>query len=127
MNKLIYILILLCCSKILFAQKTRQDSILNIARIDVKRHKISRKAFAIFRKDRGNFSSDYLKPDSSTTSDFTLLKDSGYVQAYRAGMYKKTRTRRTTGHYILLGGAIYTAASLIAALVIIIALANGFN
>lgn len=127
MRKIYFILLLCNCSIMVCAQKKLEDSIVIIAKADVKRHKISRADFREFRRDRGNFSADYFKPDSSTTSNRTLLKDSTYVRTFRTAMYKKTRTRRTTGHYFLIGGAIYTGASFIAALVIIIALSNGFN
>ncbi|RZM24382.1 MAG: hypothetical protein EOO88_23005 [Pedobacter sp.] len=126
--KRIYYILLICSVPIaVFAQKTHQDSIIRVANLDAKRHKISGADFKEFRKDRGNFNAEYFRPDSSTASNVNLLKDSTYVQAFRTAMYKKTRTRRTAGHYILVGGAIYTGASFIAGLVIIIALSNGFN
>lgn len=127
MKNLLYILLILSCTLQLSAQQSHQDSVITIAKRDVKKHKLSRKAFKGFRSDRGNFRSDYLKPDSSTTNDYSLLKDSTYVQTYKEWMYKKSRTRRTTGHYFLVGGIIYTVASFLAAFAIILIIASGFN
>jgi len=127
MKKLLYIILISSCTLQLSAQQSHQDSIITIAKADVRKHKLSRAAFKGFRKDRGNFRSDYLKPDSSTTNNFNLLKDSTYVQTYKEWMYKKSRTRRTTGHYFLVGGIIYTVASFIAAFIIILLVASGFN
>jgi len=124
MKKLLYIILISSCTLQLSAQQSHQDSIITIAKADVRKHKLSRAAFKGFRKDRGNFRSDYLKPDSSTTSNYSLLKDSTYVQAYKGWMYKKSRTRRTTGHYVLIGSIINTVVSAAIGFIILTVVVN---
>jgi len=73
--------------------------------------------FPAYRRQR-ELASDFFKPIPSAVSDTTLLRDSVYVTAYREEAWKRTRSRRTFGHYAIIGGSVIGGASVIAGFVI---------
>jgi len=88
-----------------------QDSIMNVpkiinlAKMDGRRLRLSpvqRDQFVAAKKNAG---SDLFKPRAGIVSDVTLLNDSVYVKAFRVAAYKKAfgYRKRTAGHYILFG------------------------
>lgn len=103
---LMFTLLLMSFSAVkLQAQKTRKDSITRIAQADSKNFRLNKTDLKKFRKDRRNYNSDFFKPPK--VRDSTLLKDSLYLKAFRDAAYKKTRKRRTAGHYVIIGAANY--------------------
>jgi len=86
------------------AQTMNSDSVIRIARADAKNFKLSDADFQRFRKTGRNPNSDYFKPVAASNSQ--LLSDSTYVKTYREMAFKRTRKRHTTGHFILIGGAV---------------------
>ncbi|OAQ42255.1 hypothetical protein A5893_03850 [Pedobacter psychrophilus] len=107
---------------------SNNDSLKQAALADVNVFKLNKPDLITFRKaGRSNFRSDYFKPNTNTTRDTSLLKDSVYVQAFREAAFVKTRKRRTTGHYLAVGGAIYLGVSLVAALVIAVGLFQSYK
>jgi hypothetical protein len=110
------------------------DSIMNVPRIieaakmDGRRLRLSAIQREKFIADKKNSNSDLFKPRIGIVSDATLINDSVYVKAFRATAYKKAYRyrKRTTGHYVLVGGII--AVSAVAAFFVIgisIWVANG--
>jgi len=101
-----------------------RDSIADVARIttiaktDGRRLRLSTAQRQKFNADKKNVGSDLLKPRLNTVSDTLLLSDSVYVKAFRMAAYNKELKyrKRTTGHYILVGGIV--AASAVAAVLI---------
>lgn len=115
---MIFSLVLIVTSSIsLFSQTVSKDSIIKIAQTDVKLFKLSSEDFQIFRKNKGNYTSDFFKPKLGAVSDTLLLKDSVYVKAYRQAAYNKSLKKRTIGHYILVGGAVYAVLTVVVAIV----------
>jgi hypothetical protein len=111
-----------------------QDSLAAIARIitmaktDGRRLRLSNAQRQKFNADKKNAGSDLFKPALNTVSDTLMLSDSVYAKAFRLAAYKKAfgYRKRTTGHYILVGGV--AAASAVAAFFVIgisLWLANG--
>ena len=74
--------------------------------------------FPAYRRQR-ELASDFFKPIPSAVSDTTLLRDSVYVTAYREEAWKRTRARRTFGHYAIIGGSVVGGASAIAGFVVL--------
>ncbi len=102
------------------AQKKPVDSISKLATADVKRlFKLKNPELHNFRKYRYTSSSDYFKPSALNVSNPVLTKDSSYVNAYRTAAYYKTKKRRTTGHYILIGGVSFVGATTIVGLALL--------
>lgn len=104
--------LILQCAK---AQTSNKDSIVKIAKADVMNFRLNDDDLKRFRQNRHNRNSDYFKPLSINVSNRGLLRDSVYVKAYRELAYKKTKRRRTVGHYAIFGGI---------ALVIVLAIAT---
>jgi len=71
-----------------------------------------RTGFKTYRRNR-ELVSDFFKPDSSAVSNPALLKDSVYVKTYRAEAWKRTRKRRTFGHYAWVSAAVMGSAEVI--------------
>lgn len=93
------------------------DTISAVAKRDAKNFKLDNATWKLTRQRRSTASSDYFKPNKTYVRDTTLLRDSAYVTAFRHYAYKRNKHRRTTGHYILLGGEItvgIVAATLLA-------------
>ncbi|MBS1519590.1 MAG: hypothetical protein JST50_01235 [Bacteroidetes bacterium] len=87
------------------------------------RHNLAREYFALGGSEPGGFSnyrrnrelaSDYFKPVASAVSDTALLNDSVYVKAYREKAWRRTRHRRTAGHYVWVSGTALAGAEVIA-------------
>lgn len=116
---LVFSLIGLFLTADLQAQTLRKDSVVKDAFTDVKRFKLNKQQFKEFRKNKTNSYSDLFKPTKATVSDTANLADSVYVNAFRNAAYNKTLKRRTTGHHFLMGGVIYTAATLAATVVLL--------
>jgi len=116
---LVFSLIGLFLTADLQAQTLRKDSVVKDAFTDVKRFKLNKQQFKEFRKNKTNSYSDLFKPTKATVSDTANLADSVYVNAFRNAAYNKILKRRTTGHYFLMGGVIYTAATLAATVVLL--------
>ena len=111
-----------------------QDSLAGVARIinmattDGRRLRLSTAQRQKFNAEKKNAGSDLFKPALNTVSDTLMLSDSVYTKAFRTAAYKKAfgYRKRTTGHYILVGGIV--AASAVAAFFVIgisLWLANG--
>ncbi|MBS1532135.1 MAG: hypothetical protein JSU01_17670 [Bacteroidetes bacterium] len=75
-----------------------------------------RDGFQVYRRQR-ELASDFFKPIPSAVSDTSLLRDSVYVAAYREEAWKRTRRRRTFGHYAIIGGSVVGGATVIAGFV----------
>jgi hypothetical protein len=75
-----------------------------------------RGGFKAYRRSR-ELTSDFFKPVPLAVSDTALLRDSVYVKTYREEAWKRTRRRRTFGHYALVTGAVVGSATVIAAFV----------
>jgi hypothetical protein len=73
--------------------------------------------FPVYRRQR-ELASDFFKPIPSAVSDTALLRDSVYVTAYREEAWKRTRSRRTFGHYAIIGGSVIGGATAIAGFVV---------
>ena len=86
------------------AQSVSRDSATRAAQADVKNFRLNDADLDHFRKSGRNPNSDYFKPAIAGVSNSTFLKDSTYVKTYREMAFKKTKKRRTAGHYILFGG-----------------------
>ncbi|CAM3874239.1 hypothetical protein MUGA111182_14555 [Mucilaginibacter galii] len=124
MDKLLissYILCRLCVFEV-NAQPLRKDSVVKTAYNDVKRFKLYKEEFKKFKKNKTNSNSDLFKPTKATVSDTASLADSVYVNAFRNAAYNKTLKRRTTGHYFLVGGAVYVAVVAVASVVVLFVL-----
>jgi len=78
-----------------------------------------RGGFKVYRRNR-ELASDYFKPVPSAVSDTTLLKDSVYVKTYREEAWKRTRRRRTFGHYAWVSSAVIGGAEIIAVFVFLV-------
>jgi hypothetical protein len=76
-------------------------------------------AFQAYRRTR-ELACDFFKPTPSAISDTALVRDSVYVKTYREEAWKRTRRRRTFGHYALVGGAVITGAAVIAMWVLLL-------
>lgn len=71
-----------------------------------------RTGFKTYRRNR-ELASDYFKPDSAAVSNPALLKDSAYVKTYREEAWRRTRKRRTFGHYAWVSAAVMGGAEVI--------------
>lgn len=104
-------LIIGCFSIGLKAQTTQKDSLIKIAKTDVRKlFWLKRPELTTFRRYRYTSSSDFFKPNELNVSNPMLLKDLVYVNAYRINAYNSTKKRRTTGHYFLIGGISFVGA-----------------
>jgi len=74
--------------------------------------------FPAYRRQR-ELASDFFKPIPSAVGDTALLRDSVYITAYREEAWKRTRSRRTFGHYAIIGGSVIGGASAIAGFVVL--------
>jgi hypothetical protein len=74
--------------------------------------------FPVYRRQR-ELASDFFKPIPSAVSDTALLRDSVYVTAYREEAWKRTRSRRTFGHYAIIGGSVVGGVTAIAGFVVL--------
>jgi hypothetical protein len=97
----------------LLAKTTDNDALRSDTTIAIKQaqkdahgFKLSKADLKIFRQNRKNATSDFFKPTAATTANASLLQDSTYVKAYRAGAYHNALGQRTTAHYILVDGFI---------------------
>ena len=94
-------------------------SVEKVARKDALRNfKLNEHDFKEFRLNRRNRLGSYFNPDTSTVSNPAFLSDSVYVQTFRHFAYLKTRSRRTVGHYVLWGGAVFVTGAGILALMV---------
>lgn len=75
--------------------------------------------FPAYRRQR-ELASDFFKPIPSAVSDTTLLRDSVYVTAYREEAWKRTRRRRTFGHYAIIGGSVLGGVTVMAGFIFFI-------
>lgn len=82
--------------------------------MDARNFRLSKEEMADFRKNKKKYQSKYFEPKAENVSEPKLMKDPGYLQAYRDAVFKRTKRRRTAGHYILIGGVVYVAAAIIA-------------
>jgi hypothetical protein len=114
---IISLVLISAASNNLIAQTASKDSLIKIAQADVKYFKLNSEDFTIFRKNKGNYTSDFFKPKVGAVSDTLLLKDSVYVKAYRQAAYNKSLKKRTVGHYMLVGGAVYVGVTVVVAIV----------
>jgi len=90
-----------------------------VARKDALRNfRLNEPDFKKFRLNRRNRSGSYFNPDTSTVSNPAFLSDSVYVNTFRHFAYLKTRSRRTVGHYVLWGGAVFVTVAGILALAV---------
>lgn len=117
--------ILAVCSVV--AQQTKRDSVINRAAKDAKFLKLSDTDLKRFKADKANYSADFFKPNPGTTADSTLLADSVYVKAFRSEAYKRYVSKRSVGHYALLGVGAYVVISIIVALIIVATLAGNLK
>ena len=92
------------------AQHRDPDEIKKTAIKDARKFKLSKTDFANFRKTKPTKSSDLFKPKLENASQFSLLSDSAYVNAYRDAAYFKTQKRKTVGHHFLIWGVAVVAA-----------------
>lgn len=122
MKKLLGLSVLLLCifSTALNAQ-THADSIKKAVRKDVKKFKLSKGNFKIFKKGGISEKSDLFKPDVNVSKS-SFLTDTAYVNAYSAAAYRKTVKRKANGHYLLIVGT----GVVLAPVVLIILLNNAF-
>jgi len=109
------------------AQQTKRDSVINLAVKDAKFLKLSDTDLQRFKADKANYSADFFKPNAGTTADSTLRADSVYVKAFRSEAYKRYVSKRSVGHYALLGVGAYVAISVIVALVVVVILAGSLK
>jgi hypothetical protein len=96
---------------------------ITMAKTDGRRLRLTTAERQKFNNDKKNAGSDLFKPALSTVSDTLMLSDSVYAKAFRLAAYKKAFAyrKRTTGHYILVGGIV--AASAVAAVLIVAVIA----
>lgn len=99
----------------MFAQTRNSPAAVKAANRDAKDFQLDDKIWKEFKHRQIGPESDYFKPNKTTTSDTTLLRDSTYVQAYRSAALKRTMGRHTTAHYILVYGTTIAALALIGA------------
>jgi hypothetical protein len=101
------------------AQQNTNKKTIKIARSDVgRRFVLTKEEYKLYKKDKGNTTSDLFKPNSNTVSDTTLLADSVYVKAYRNFAYIKARSRADSRLIVIAGGTIIVACVAVAALII---------
>ncbi|RDC56499.1 hypothetical protein DU508_12995 [Pedobacter chinensis] len=113
---IINILICLVISNNCLAQNLQVDSIKAIAISDAKLFRLDQATLKKFKKNK-NSNSDYFKPNIYTTRNITLLSDSTYVKQFREIAYNQSLKRKTTGHYVLIGGVALVGSLLIISLV----------
>ncbi len=109
------------------AQQTQRDSLIKLAAKDAKFLKLNDSDLKRFKADKTNYSADFFKPNAGTTADSTLRADSVYVKAFRSEAYKRYVSKRSVGHYALLGVGAYIAISVVVALVVIVVLASSLK
>jgi C-terminal processing protease CtpA/Prc len=97
------------------AQTLSRDSIINIAKADAKNFRLNDADLKKFKK-KWKKTSDYFKPTKTNVSDTTLLRDSVYVQTYRYVAYVKTRSRHSTGYYVIFGAGTATWVAVLIAI-----------
>nr|WP_294948459.1 hypothetical protein [uncultured Mucilaginibacter sp.] len=95
-------------------------AIVKIVKADLKNFKLDKQLWKDFKARQFGVTSDHFKPVKAGVSDSTLLNDSVYVKAYRAGAAKKTSKRHTTAHYFLFAGG---ASIIVLAVVVLTAVA----
>jgi len=131
MNRKISILLLFLISGTqVFAQVAKNDSTdlkTKIAENDAKNFKLDKEIRKKYKKHHFDYHSDYFKPNESTVSNTSLLKDSVYVKAYRRAAYIRNIKRRTAGHYVIVGAEVLIVAYLVFAVIVIGSWAGAFN
>ena len=115
-KKLLFILLFTIAAGKLFSQTISRDSARAKGKADARHFRLDRTDMQSFRRDKKNFMADYFKPTKATTEDTALLTNKEYIDAYVMEAYRRTSRRRTTGHYILLGGVAYLTIGLIVGL-----------
>ncbi|MBD1366624.1 hypothetical protein IDJ77_22625 [Mucilaginibacter sp. ZT4R22] len=126
MKTLLVVALMILMGGVAYAQTTRADSarILKAVKADLKKFKLDKRLWKDFKDRQFGVTSDHFKPVKASVSDSTLLNDSVYVRAYRAGAAKKTSKRHTTGHYFLFAGG---ASIIILAAAMLTAVALAFS
>jgi len=109
------------------AQQTKRDSVIKLAAKDAKFLKLSDSDLKRFKADKANYSADFFKPNAGTTADSTLRADSVYVKAFRSEAYKSYVSKRSFGHYALLGVGAYIVISVVVALVVVVVLVGSYK
>jgi len=70
------------------------DPVKDIAQKDAHRFSLSTALLARFKSEHFPAASDYFKPAVTDASDPAMLKDSVYVQAFRAGAYTRAKDQK---------------------------------
>lgn len=130
MNRTLLVVIFITFPLFLFSQSRIKDSLSvkkKQAISDAKRFKLDREIHKRYRKKYFDEQSDYFKPNELTTNDPKLLKDSGYVNAYRHAAYLKNARRKTTAGKILIGIDVALIALTVYLVVVIAAFFGAFR
>jgi hypothetical protein len=116
-NKNIFIFLVFFSMSFTLTAQEKSKNAAKTARTDVRKYfKLSDEKMKVFRKNRGNSTSDFFKPSQESVSDPALLQDSVYVKAYRESAYNNTTLRKTAGHYFLLTGIGFVGAAAVVAI-----------
>jgi hypothetical protein len=110
MSKKIYLsLFLSIVISTALCQATHRDSLTKAAQADAKTFRLDN---ATWKNNKRKLpaTSDHFKPTEVNQRSPALLTDSVYVEAYRKAAFRKNEHRRTTWHYVLVGGSILTIA-----------------
>lgn len=76
---------------------------------DVRFFKLDKPTWKAFRKKRFEPTSDYFKPKLENVKNPTLIRDSIYVETYRAAAFDKTKHRHTTIFYVSIAVVVLAA------------------